>query len=326
MSRIRVVVTGLGATTPLGGDVPSTWDGLLAGKSGVRKIEADWAADLPVQIAAQAAVDPAEILERVEARRLDRSAQLAVVAALEAWQDAGYGLREENPVDRERLGVAIATGIGGMITLLSNWDIQKEKGARRVSPLAIPMLMANASAANVSLRLGARAGVHTPVSACASSNESISLGLDMLRLGRADVAVVGGTEGVIHPLPIASFAQMQAMSRRNDEPERASRPWDVDRDGFVLARGRGHIRHRDSGARQGAWCSHLRRTRRSRHHRRCARHGPAGPDWRKSGPGHDQGTPRVRTCSRRHRARQRARHLHPTRRCHRGWVNSAITG
>ena len=278
MSRIRVVVTGLGATTPLGGDVPSTWDGLLAGKSGVRKIEADWAADLPVQIAAQAAVDPAEILERVEARRLDRSAQLAVVAALEAWQDAGYGLREDNPVDRERLGVAIATGIGGMITLLSNWDIQKEKGARRVSPLAIPMLMANASAANVSLRLGARAGVHTPVSACASSNESISLGLDMLRLGRADVAVVGGTEGVIHPLPIASFAQMQAMSRRNDEPERASRPWDVDRDGFVLAEGAAIFVIETLEHAQGAWCSHLRRTRRSRHHRRCARHGPAGPD------------------------------------------------
>jgi 3-oxoacyl-[acyl-carrier-protein] synthase II len=176
-------------------------------------------------------------LERVEARRLDRCAQLAVVAALQAWQDAGYGLREDNPVERERLGVAIATGIGGMITLLSNWDVQKEKGARRVSPLAIPMLMANASAANVSLRLGARAGAHTPVSACASSNESISLGLDMLRLGRADVAVVGGTEGVIHPLPIASFAQMQALSRRNDEPERASRPWDVDRDGFVLGEG-----------------------------------------------------------------------------------------
>src|SRR3954447_19271889 len=237
MPRIRVVVTGLGATTPLGGDVPTTWDSLLAGKSGVARIKADWADDLPVKIAAEAAVDPAEILERVEARRLDRCAQFAVVAAMEAWQDAGYGLREENPVDRERLGVAIATGIGGMITLLSNWDVQKEKGARRVSPLAIPMLMANASAANVSLRLGARAGAHTPVSACASSNESISLGLDMLRLGRADVAVVGGTEGVIHPLPIASFAQMQALSRRNDEPERASRPWDVDRDGFVLGEG-----------------------------------------------------------------------------------------
>ncbi len=237
MTRTPVVVTGIGATTPLGGDAASTWEALLAGKSGVRRIDAEWAEDLPVKIAAQVAVDPSEVLDRVEARRLDRSAQLGVIAAMEAWRDAGYGLKEENPVDRERLGVAIATGIGGLQTLLVNWDIQKDKGSRRVSPLAIPMLMANATAANVSLRLGAQAGVHTPVSACASSNESIALGLDMIRLGRADVVVVGGTEGVIHPLPIACFAQMQAMSRRNDEPERASRPWDVDRDGFVLAEG-----------------------------------------------------------------------------------------
>ena len=237
MTRTPVVVTGIGATTPLGGDAPSTWEALLAGKSGVRRIDADWAEELPVKIAAQVAVDPSEVLDRVEARRLDRSAQLGVIAAMEAWRDAGYGLKEDNPVDRERLGVAIATGIGGLQTLLVNWDLQKDKGARRVSPLAIPMLMANATAANVSLRLGAQAGVHTPVSACASSNESIALGLDMIRLGRADVVVVGGTEGVIHPLPIASFAQMQAMSRRNDEPERASRPWDVDRDVFVLAEG-----------------------------------------------------------------------------------------
>jgi 3-oxoacyl-[acyl-carrier-protein] synthase II len=237
MKRTPVVVTGIGATTPLGGDAPSTWEALLAGKSGVRRIDAEWAEDIPVKIAAQAAVDPSEVLDRVEARRLDRSAQLGIIAAMEAWRDAGYGLKEDNPVDRERLGVAIATGIGGLQTLLVNWDVQKDKGARRVSPLAIPMLMANAMAANVSLRLGAQAGVHTPVSACASSNESIALGLDMIRLGRADVVVVGGTEGVIHPLPIACFAQMQAMSRRNDEPERASRPWDVDRDGFVLAEG-----------------------------------------------------------------------------------------
>jgi 3-oxoacyl-[acyl-carrier-protein] synthase II len=237
MSRIPVVVTGIGATTPLGSNAPSTWEALLAGKSGVRRIDAEWADDIPVKIAAQIAVDPSDVLDRVEARRLDRSAQLGLIAAMEAWQDAGYGLKEDNPVDRERLGVAIATGIGGLHTLLANWDVQKEKGARRVSPLAIPMLMANATAANVSLRLGAQAGVHTPVSACASSNESIALGLDMIRLDRADVVVVGGTEGVIHPLPIACFAQMQAMSRRNDEPERASRPWDVDRDGFVLAEG-----------------------------------------------------------------------------------------
>jgi 3-oxoacyl-[acyl-carrier-protein] synthase II len=237
MSRTRVVVTGIGATTPLGGDARSTWEALLAGRSGVRALANDWVDDLPVKIAAPVAVDPSEVLERVEARRLDRSAQLAVIAALEAWRNAGYGLQEDNPVDRDRLGVAIATGIGGLMTLTSNWDIQKEKGPRRVSPLAIPMLMANSSAGHVSIRLGARAGAHTPVSACASSNESISLGLDMIRLGRADVVVVGGTEACIHPLPIACFAQMQAMSRRNDEPERASRPWDVDRDGFVLAEG-----------------------------------------------------------------------------------------
>jgi len=237
MSRTRVVITGIGATTPLGGDAQSTWDGLLAGRSGVRTLDHAWAADLPVRIAAPVAVDPGEVLERVEARRLDRSAQLAVIAAMEAWRHAGYGLGEDNPVDRERLGVSIATGIGGLHTLLGNWDIQKEKGARRVSPLAIPMLMANSSAGNVSIRLGAQAGAHTPVSACASSNESIAQGLDMIRLGRADVVVVGGTESCIHPMPIACFGQMQAMSRRNDEPERASRPWDVDRDGFVLAEG-----------------------------------------------------------------------------------------
>ncbi len=237
MSRTRVVVTGLGATTPLGGDAPSTWDAMLAGTSGISRIADDWSGEIAVKIAAQAAVDPTAVLERVEARRLDRSAQLGVVAAMEAWRDAGYGLNEDNPVDRERLAVVIATGIGGLQTLLGQWDVQKEKGYRRVSPLAIPMLMANATAANVGLRIGAQAGVHTPVSACASSNEAISLGLDMIRLGRADVVVVGGTEACIHPMPIACFAQMQAMSRRNGEPERASRPWDVDRDGFVLGEG-----------------------------------------------------------------------------------------
>ncbi len=237
MSRIRVVVTGLGATTPLGGDVASTWEGMLAGRSGVARLPQEWAEELPVKIGAHVAVDPSTVLDRVEARKLDRSAQLAVIAAMEAWKDAGFGLREDNPVERERLGVAYASGIGGMQTLLGSWDTLKEKGSRRVSPLAIPMLMANAPAANISLRIGAQAGVHTPVSACASSNESIALGLDMIRLGRADVVLVGGTEGVIHPLPLAAFSQMQAMSRRNDDPERASRPWDVDRDGFVLGEG-----------------------------------------------------------------------------------------
>ena len=230
-----VVITGFGATTPLGGDAPSTWEGLLAGRSGVRLLEDDWAADLPVRIAARVAVEPD--IDRVEARRLDRSSQLALVAAMEAWRDAGFGLGEENTLDRDRLGVVCGTGIGGLHSLLGNWDVQKDKGHRRVSPFTIPMLMANAPAANIGLKIGARAGIHTPVSACASSNEAISLGVDMIRLGRADVVVVGGSEAVVHPLPLAAFSNMQALSRRNDEPQRASRPWDTDRDGFVLGEG-----------------------------------------------------------------------------------------
>ncbi len=232
-----IVITGLGASTPLGGDVPSTWEALLAGKSGVRLLEDDWAAALPVHIAAAAVVDPATKLDRVKARRLDRTTQLALVAAAEAWQDAGFGEGEERAVDGDRLAVVVGTGIGGIHTLLANWDAQKTKGVRRVSPYTIPMLMANAPAANVGLSVGATAGIHTPVSACASSNEAISMGIDILRLGRADVVLVGGTEAAIHALPLAAFGQMQALSKRNDEPERASRPWDVDRDGFVLGEG-----------------------------------------------------------------------------------------
>ena len=234
MSATRVVVTGLGTTSPVGGDVPTTWAALLAGQSGVRPIKHDWADQLSTQIAAEVAVDPTDVLERVKARRLDRSGQLALVAALEAWADCGLADAE---VDQERLGVAMASGIGGVQTLLSNYDALKEKGPRRVSPLAIPMLMPNSPAANIGLAIGAKAGVHTPVSACASGNEAIALGIDMIRLGRADVVVVGGTEAAVHPLPMAAFGQMMALSKRNDEPERASRPWDKGRDGFVLGEG-----------------------------------------------------------------------------------------
>jgi 3-oxoacyl-[acyl-carrier-protein] synthase II len=237
MSRTPVVVTGIGATTPLGGDVASTWANMIAGKSGIRPIEADWAKPLPSRIAGQLVVEPSEVLDRVEARRLDRFCQVGLIAANEAWQDAGFGFGEDNPVDRERLATSIGTGIGGMHTLLGQWDIHKEKGMRRVSPLTVPMLMGNAAAAQVSLRIGARAGAHTPISACATSNEAIALGLDLIRLGRADVVVAGGAESVIHPMPINAFSQMQATSRRNDEPELASRPFDRDRDGFVLGEG-----------------------------------------------------------------------------------------
>ncbi|MPZ59781.1 MAG: beta-ketoacyl-ACP synthase II [Propionibacteriales bacterium] len=240
MSKPHVVVTGLGATSPLGGDVPSTWDAMLAGTPGVSALTEDWAEQLSVRIAGLAAVEPTEILERVKARRLDRTGQFAMVAALEAWADcglAGTDVEAGNDPLSERLGVAIASGIGGVITLLANYDALVQKGPRRVSPLAVPMLMPNGPAAAVSLALGAKSGVHTPVSACASGNEAIAHGIDMIRLGRADVVVAGGTEAAVHPLPMAAFAQMMALSKRNDEPGRASRPWDRDRDGFVLGEG-----------------------------------------------------------------------------------------
>jgi 3-oxoacyl-[acyl-carrier-protein] synthase II len=236
MSATRVVVTGLGATSPVGGDMESTWAALLAGESGVRPLKQEWAEQLGTQIAAETAVDPTDVLERVKARRLDRSGQLAMVAALEAWANSGLSGGDAD-VDRERLGVAMASGIGGVQTLLSNYDVLNTKGPRRVSPLAIPMLMPNSPAANIGLAIGAKAGVHTPVSACASGNEAIALGIDMIRLGRADVVVVGGTEAAVHPLPMAAFGQMMALSKRNDEPEKASRPWDKGRDGFVLGEG-----------------------------------------------------------------------------------------
>ena len=234
MSQRRVVVTGLGATTPLGGDVASTWAALIAGKSGVRLLTEDWRELLPVHFAARVATEPADQMERVEMRRLDRSEQFALVASREAWKDAGTP-----DVDKERLGVVIASGIGGVITLLDQFDNLKEKGARGVSPHTVPMLMPNGPAANVGLELQARAGVHTPVSACASGAEAIGYALEMIRSNRADVIVSGGVEAAIHQLPLAGFAAMKALSTRNDAPERASRPYDADRDGFVLGEGGG---------------------------------------------------------------------------------------
>ncbi|MBB1502625.1 beta-ketoacyl-ACP synthase II [Propioniciclava sp. MC1683] len=232
-----IVITGMGATTPLGGDLASTWQAMLAGESGIVRIPEEWADEIAVKIAGYVKVDPSEKIDRVKARRLDRNTQLALIAAEEAWLDAGLALGEDNPVDPERLAVCLGTGIGGLHTLLGNWDVYKEKGARRVTPFTIPMLMANASAANVGLMVNAAAAVHAPVSACASSNEALALAVDQIRLGRADIIVAGGTEATIHPLPIAAFAQMQALSRRNDDPTAASRPWDKGRDGFVLSEG-----------------------------------------------------------------------------------------
>ncbi|MEV7779038.1 beta-ketoacyl-ACP synthase II [Kitasatospora sp. NPDC088351] len=239
-----VVVTGIGAFTPLGGDAATTWENLVAGRSGVAVLTEEWAADLPVRIAARTAVEPGEILPRPLARRLDRSAQFALIAAREAWADAGYetpATDDSSKLTPERLGAVIASGIGGVTTLLDQYDVLKEKGSRKVSPHTVPMLMPNSPAANVGLEVGARAGVHTPVSACASGAEAIGYAIEMIRSGRADVVVAGGTEAAIHPLPIAAFANMMAMSKNNDEPQRASRPYDKGRDGFVLGEGAGVV-------------------------------------------------------------------------------------
>ncbi len=230
----RVVVTGLGATTPLGADVDSTWTALIAGKSGARLLTEEWRELFPVHFAARVHTEPADQMERVEMRRLDRSEQFAVVASREAWKDAG-----SPEVDKERLGVVIASGIGGVITLLDQFDNLKEKGARGVSPHTVPMLMPNGPAAHVGLELQAKAGVHTPVSACASGAEAIGYALEMIRTNRADIIVSGGVEAAIHQLPMAGFAAMKALSTRNDSPERASRPYDRDRDGCVLGEGGG---------------------------------------------------------------------------------------
>jgi len=235
-----VVITGLGALTPLGSGVAATWSALLAGASGARTLDAAWAADLPVRIAAPLHDDAEQALAdgipAADRRRLDRTQQMALVAAREAWADAGAP-----GVEPERLAVVIASGIGGVITLLDQYDVMKERGARRVSPHTVPMLMPNGPAATVGLALGARAGVHAPVSACASGSEALAAALDLIRLGRADVVVAGGTEAAIHALPLAGFAAMRALSPRNDEPEAASRPYDKGRDGFLLGEGAGVV-------------------------------------------------------------------------------------
>jgi len=235
MSR-DVVVTGLGMTTPVGGDVATTWANLLAGKPGIRRIEGDWLEEQPSKIAGIMAVDPAEVLTRVEARKADRSQQAALVAAREAWADAGAP-----EVDKERLGAVVASGIGGVISLMDSYDTLRERGPSRISPHMVTMIMPNGPAAMVGLEVGARAGVHTPVSACASGAEAISYGARMIQTGRADVVIAGGTEACIHPITMAGFAAMRALSTRNDDPEAASRPYDLGRDGFVMGEGAGMV-------------------------------------------------------------------------------------
>lgn len=230
----KIVITGIGATSPLGGTAPESWNALLAGESGARSLEHDWVAkyELPVTFAAEAKVRPEEVLERPVAKRLDPSSQFALISAKEAWADAGAP-----EVAPERLGVDYATGIGGIWTLLDAWDTLRERGPRRVLPMTVPMLMPNAASAAISMHFEARAFARTVASACASSTESLANAYEHLQLGYADVVIAGGSESAVHPITLASFSSMQALSRRNDDPAHASRPYSVDRDGFVMGEG-----------------------------------------------------------------------------------------
>lgn len=240
----KVVVTGLGAISPIGADAETTWANAIAGVSGINTIEEEWVEkyELPVSIAGMAASSALETgrITKVEAKRLDPSGQFALVAAREAWEDAGFSGPDAEQAEEttpERVAVAFGTGIGGVWTLLDAWDTLREKGPRRMLPMTVPMLMPNSNAAAVSMNLKARAAAQTVVSACASSTEALELAAMLIRSGKADVVIAGGSEAAIHPMTIGAFAKMQALSTRNDDPQGASRPYDVDRDGFVMGEG-----------------------------------------------------------------------------------------
>ncbi|MEO5877515.1 MAG: beta-ketoacyl synthase N-terminal-like domain-containing protein, partial [Streptosporangiaceae bacterium] len=222
MNKTRVVVTGLGATTPLGGDVATTWDGLLAGRSGVSALNWDDVEDLPVRFAGQAAVEPSGtgLLSQTQLSRLDRSQQFALVAAAEAMRDAGYGYDTEDGVrvDPDRLGVVVSSGIGGLLSGLESYRNFLDNGWECVSPFTFPRQVPNSAAVQVGRRFNATAGNHALASACASSAEAVGYGIEMIRNDRADVVIVGGTEACIHPLQVAAFGAMRAMSTRNDAP------------------------------------------------------------------------------------------------------------
>ncbi|MEB2345612.1 MAG: beta-ketoacyl-ACP synthase II [Deltaproteobacteria bacterium] len=236
--RRRVVVTGVGCVSPLGRDAASTWAAAAAGVSGVRPLTRFDTSDLPTRFAAECAPDLAPCgLATKEVRRLDRSARLVLVAAEEAIADAGL---ETNP-DRDRTGVVIGTAIGGIVTLLDSYDAMLARGARRVSPFTVPMTLPNMPAGYVSMQHGLRGPIGCPVGACASGAQALGAAARLIERGDAELVVAGGTEAAVHPLVVAAFGAMRALSTRNEEPERASRPFDLDRDGFVLGEGAGVV-------------------------------------------------------------------------------------
>jgi 3-oxoacyl-[acyl-carrier-protein] synthase II len=232
------VVTGVGCVSPLGRDVAATWGAAAAGVSGVRPLARFDASDLPTRFAAECEPEVApQGLPPREVRRLDRSARLALVATEEAFADAGLGAG----VDRDRIGVVIGTAIGGIGTLLGSYETMRERGARRVSPFTVPMTLPNMPAGYVSMQHGLRGPIGCPVGACASGAQALGAAARLIERGDADVVIAGGTEAAVHPLVIAAFAAMRALSTRNDAPACASRPFDRERDGFVLAEGAGIV-------------------------------------------------------------------------------------
>ncbi len=251
MTDRRVVVTGLGMVTPLGLDVPSTWDALVHGRSGIARIGRFDPAPYETQIAGEVkGFEPTTYMDRKEVRRTDRFTHLAVAAAAQALADA----KLEPPADPERVGTAIATGVGGLETLIDQVVLMEQRGPSRLSPFLVPMLMANAASAQVSMQFGLKGPSLTHVSACASSSHAIGECGEIIRRGQADVMVSGGAEAAVLPLAIGAFSTMHAMSRRNDDPARASRPFDKDRDGFVLSEGAAVVilEEREHAAERGA--------------------------------------------------------------------------
>ena len=234
MSARRVVITGVGAVTPLGLDVPSLWSALTAGRSGIRRIASFDTTAFETKIAGEVQdFDPTRFFDRKDVRRADRFAQLAVAAATEAVTEA----KLETGIDRDRVGVSIATAAGGLESVVDTANTLRERGPNRVSPFFVTMYIANAASGLVSLRWGFRGPSLTHVSACASSSHSVGEAAEAIKRGQVDVMVAGGSEAVIVPVAVAAFSNMRALSRRNDEPERASRPFERHRDGFVLSEG-----------------------------------------------------------------------------------------
>ncbi|MDP9987062.1 3-oxoacyl-[acyl-carrier-protein] synthase II [Arthrobacter oryzae] len=228
----RAVVTGAGTINPLGSTVKETWEALLDGRSGIAALSQGWAEQLPVKIAGQVTADLSEHLSTREMKRMDRCGQLALIAAREAWVQAGAP-----EVDPERFAVVIGSAYGGLGSTIEQDRVLAASGPRKVSPHTLTRLMANGPAAWVSIDLGARGGARTPVSACASGAEAIVQAAELIRSGAADVVIAGGVDASVNDLVISGFAQIRALSTRADDPQRASRPFDAGRDGFVLAEG-----------------------------------------------------------------------------------------